>query len=51
MKAHTFRDDAREEARRLARQNPGVKFVVLEAQETFESNAITEIRLAEYIPF
>lgn len=47
---HTTEESARQEARRLARENPGTRFYVLQATKAFFVNDIIEIDL-DTIPF
>ena len=48
---HSTLTKAQREAERLARANPGSRFVVLESQCAFEVNNLNRIAYATEIPF
>lgn len=48
---HRTYTDAREEAKRLARENPGIRFVVLQAVEGYKVTSPFEIVEYDQVPF
>lgn len=48
---HGAKGDAEREAQRLARANPGKRFVVLESRSAFEANDLTRVAYEHPIPF
>jgi hypothetical protein len=48
---HQFESSARSEATRLARENPGQQFFMLEAVEVIEATGVARKQLERTVPF